>query len=264
MNTPSGLAPIEDEKRLPLADHLRELRQRLIYAMGALGFAFVGAWLFHRQLFAWFMEPYRLGLGFSRPEDAAELAFRGITEPIVVYLKTAGVAALLLAAPFILLQIWLFVAPGLYRHERRMALPFLSSAYLFFLGGVAFCRYVVLEPAIAVLIGFGDSNTVANIMMEDYFSFAARMLIVFGVLFELPVAISFLSWARIVTARGLIAVWRYAIVVAFVVGGMLTPPDPLTQLALAVPLTLLYVLSIGLAWLIERSRADAPPVPESP
>lgn len=249
-------APETEDVRLPLSEHLKELRTRAIHAVVAFVVAFLACWFVHKTVFAWFMEPYRDGMLAVTGNADERLFFRGVTEPILVYLKSTAMAATLIALPFAMLQVWLFVAPGLYRHERRLALPFVSSAYLFFVGGALFCRYVVLTPAITVLIGMGDENTLAQIMMEDYLSFISRMMLVFGLLFELPVAISFLAWTGIVTHEGLLRNWRYAIVVAFVVGGILTPPDPLTQTALAVPLVVLYFLSTGVAWLITRSRAS--------
>jgi sec-independent protein translocase protein TatC len=243
-----------DDARLPLSEHLVELRTRAIRSVLGFLVAFIVAWIFHKEIFAWFMEPYRDGMFAVTGEADEKLFFRGVTEPFLVYLKSSAMGATLLALPFAMLQVWLFVAPGLYRHERRLALPFVTSAYVFFLGGALFCRYLVLEPAITVLIGIGDDNTLAQIMMEDYLSFASRMMLVFGLLFELPVAISFLAWTGIITHVGLLKNWRYSVVVAFVVGAMLTPPDPLTQTALAVPLVVLYFLSTGVAWMITRSR----------
>ncbi|MFT5991641.1 MAG: sec-independent protein translocase protein TatC, partial [Bradymonadia bacterium] len=120
--------------------------------------------------------------------------------------------------------------------------------------GVAFCRYVVLDPAVDALIGFGGESTSAEIMMAEYFSFTARMLFIFGVMFELPVATSFFAIVGLLTHRGLFRNWRYAIVAAFVFGAMFTPPDPLTQIALAVPLVGLYGVAILLAYFITKAR----------
>lgn len=248
------MSEVDDEKRLPFTEHLRELRDRLIWSVGAILVGFLAAWAFHEELFYWLMEPYIAGAGELYPEFTEAIAFRSPIEPIVVYLKTSLLVAVICTLPFILWQTWLFVAPGLYKHERRMAVPFLGSSILCFVGGALFCRYLVLEPALTVLLGMGGSYASPNIMMQEYFGFTSRMLLVFGLLFELPVAISFLSLIGLVTHRGLIRNWRYAILIAFVVGAMLTPPDPLTQMALAVPLAVLYLLSIIIAYFITTSR----------
>jgi sec-independent protein translocase protein TatC len=245
-----------EEKRLPFTEHLRELRTRtlriVLYVVAGFGIG----WAFHESLFLWLMEPYLDAIG-AFDEDATGISFRSLIEPVVVYLKTALVFGALVAMPAVLTELWLFVAPGLYKNERRLAFPFLLASIVFFTGGAAFCRYVVLAPANFVLLGFGGDHATPVIMMEEYFSFTARLLFVFGALFELPVVVSFLSMVGILDHRFLIKHWRIALVAAFVIGAVLTPPDPLTQIALAVPLVILYGLSIVLAWMISRKRVEA-------
>jgi len=252
-----------EEFKQPFSEHLRELRRRLVFCVGYIVAGFGVAWFFHQPLFTWLMEPYVQGMSALHPELDRLISFRSVIEPIVVYLKTALLASLIAVMPLILHQLWLFVAPGLYDHERRLALPFLAMSFVCFIGGAVFCRYIVLEPAITVLVGAGGVNTSPNIMMQEYFSFTSKMLLVFGFLFELPVVITFLSLVGAVTHRGLIRNWRYALLAAFVVGAMLTPPDPLTQLAMAVPLVLLYAISILIAYVITRGRErrEAPTPP---
>ena len=245
-----------DEKRLPFTEHLRELRSRTMRASGYFIVAILVAWLFHEELFVWIKAPFDVGALAAGVSEDGLLAFRGVTEPVIVYLKVAAIVGGLAAMPFVLLEAWLFVAPGLYKRERRLALPFLFASVVCFLGGVAFCRYVVLEPAITVLLGMGGTGTEATIMMAEYLSFTATMLFIFGLMFELPVATSFAAVLGLVSHRGLIRNWKYAVVGAFIVGAMATPPDPLTQVALAVPLCLLYGLSILLAYLITTSRGQ--------
>lgn len=246
-----------DEKRLPFTEHLRELRTRtiraVVYAIVAVG----AAWAFHEQLFLWIKQPYDAGVLAAGAAEDARLAFRGVTEPVIVYLKVSGIVGGLVAMPFMLLEAWLFIAPGLYRKERRLAIPFLLASIVCFLGGVAFCRYIVLEPAITVLIGMAGDGTEATIMMNEYLSFTAMSLLVFGLMFELPVATSFAAMLGLVTHRGLIRNWKYAVVAAFVLGAAFTPPDPLTQVALALPLCVLYGISILLAYTITQARGEA-------
>lgn len=246
-----------DEKRLPFTEHLRELRTRTIRAAAYGIVAVIVAWAFHEPLFLWIKQPYDAGILAAGAAEDARLAFRGVTEPVIVYLKVSGIVGGLAAMPLILLELWLFIAPGLYRRERRMAVPFLLASIVCFLGGVAFCRYLVLEPAITVLIGMGGEGTEAAIMMNEYLSFTAMTLLVFGLMFELPVVTSFAASLGIITHRGLLRNWKYSVVAAFVLGAMFTPPDPLTQVALAVPLVMLYGLSIVLAYFITQARGEA-------
>lgn len=248
--------PDIDDERLPFTEHLRELRTRTIRAVVAVVLAFGVSWLFHERLFEWLMSPYADSVSSAMPDAPEYLAFKSLLEPFVVYLKTSLSLGVIVAMPYVLFEAWLFVAPGLYKHERQLALPFIVLTCFFFGGGVLFARYVVLEPAITVLMGFAGAAASPAIMMQEYFAFTTRMLLVFGLLFELPVAIAFLSALGLVTHVGLIRNWRYAVVISFVVGAMLTPPDPLTQTALAVPLSLLYILSIGISYLITKRREE--------
>ncbi len=247
-----------DEKRMPFTEHIRELRTRMLWALAAMSIAFGFAWVYREALFGWLMEPYRAGVVAVHPDATQLLQFRSLMEPFVVYLKTSLLVAGIASAPFALYQAWMFVAPGLYARERRIALPFLFASLVCFFGGVAFCRYVVLEPSVTVLLKMGGVHTSAAIMMAEYYSFISMLLLAFGFFFELPVVIGFLALVGLVNTGMLIRFWRYAFVGAFVVGAILPSPDIFTQSALAIPLIALYTLSIGLTWLIERSRKPAP------
>lgn len=238
----------------PLAEHLRELRTRFIRMFVAVLIAFGVAWFFHEQLFSWLMEPYRLAMTKRFPEQTQYIEFRSLVEPVIVYLKSSLLAAIIAVTPYLLLEIWNFVVPGLYARERKLGVRFLIFTLILFYTGVAFCRYVILDPAIDVLLGFGSVDTSPSIMMQEYFDFTSRMLFIFGALFELPVVITFLALTGILTHEPLIRHWRIAVVVMFVVGAIMTPPDPLTQAALAVPLIALYGISIIIAWVITKSR----------
>lgn len=249
----------EDEKRLPFVEHLRELRTRTIRAVLYVVVGFGIGWAFHEPVFQWLTAPYNAAIAGLETTTGIALAYRSVTEPIVVYLKTALIAGTLLALPLVFLEVWLFVAPGLYKSERRLAFPFLIATLICFGGGVLFCRYLAFEPALYALLRFSGEGTTASIMMGEYFSFTTRLLVVFGVLFELPVAVSFLSMIGVVRPSLLIRNWRYALVIAFVVGAIFTPPDPLTQIALAVPLSILYGVSILLSWLIWRGKESETP-----
>ncbi len=255
MNTDVGTTP--EPAAMTLVEHLRELRLRTVHAAVAAVVGVIVGWVFHEQVFSWLIDPYNAAMTAYHPELPNTVSFRGIEEPFVVYLKTSVIGGMLVSMPYILLQIWLFVGPGLHDNEKKLVAPFTLATMVCFLGGAAFCRYLVLEPAVGVLISIGGEGTNPNIMMNEYFTFTTRLLLAFGLLFEMPVMITFLSLLNIVSSSFLIRQWRYAVVVAFIAGGALTPPDPLSQAMLAVPLILLYFISIGIAMLIERTRRDA-------
>ena len=249
---------VQELQRQPFSEHLLELRRRLLWSLGIVVVGCLVAFVFREPLYAWLMEPYRQGMAAHfGPEMAEQMAFRSPIEPILVYMKTALLAGFLVTVPLVLHQVWLFVAPGLYDAERRLAWPFLFFTYLFFSGGVLFCRYLVLSPAMTVLLGFAAPDQASpSIMMQDYFAFTSKLLLLFGALFELPVVMAFLALIGVVTSAGLRKQWRIAVVGAFVVGAMLTPPDPLTQIALAIPMVCLYGLSIVVVWIIEGRRSQ--------
>ena len=244
-----------DEARLPFTEHLRELRTRTMRMVAYVVVSFGIAWMFRIEIFTWFVQPYYVATLSSSEVRFSDLSYISLIEPIVVYLKCTLTASVLASMPLILTEIWLFVAPGLYRKEKRLAAPFLAFSIVFFLGGVLFCRYLVMELAIDVLLKFADEPATGIITMGEYFSFASRLFLVFGLFFEMPVAISFFAVLGLVTHRTLIQHWRIAVVGSVIVGAMLTPPDPITQLALAVPMVTLYGLSIFLAYLITKAKA---------
>jgi sec-independent protein translocase protein TatC len=276
---PGGQAPklqpkhSHDELRMPFLEHLRELRTRLMYCVISVVVCFLGCYAFHEEIFHWLLEPYEIAIrelptGFQNavlaavpnsgvaltPVNVGEIYYGGLTGPFFVYLKTALLAGLVLSVPVIFWQLWLFIAPGLYQHEKRLAAPFVIGTTAFFVMGAAFCRYVVLGPAVKVLLAVGAWNTEPLIMMDDYFGLTSRFILVFGAVFEMPIVIMFLAMFGIVTHRGLIKQWRIAIVAAFVVGALLTPPDPFTQTALAIPMVVLYALSTGIAYVFTTRR----------
>ena len=244
-----------EQQRAPLREHIGELRTRLVRSMIVLVVAVLVAWFFHEQLFAWLMAPYTKAMQTKFPDVPHYIEYRSLTEPLVVYLKTSMVVGGLLGMPYVLYEIWKFVIPGLYKEERKLATIFLIATMICFFGGVLFCRYLVLDPAVQVLLGIGATNTNASIMMNEYFDFTSRILFVFGLLFELPVVISFLALMGMVSHTWLLSKWRYAVVIMVIVSAILTPPDPVSQMLLAVPLTVLYFVSVGIAWIFSKRRA---------
>ncbi len=184
-----------------------------------------------------------------------------MTEAFFTKLKVSAIAALFAASPIIFFQAWRFVAPGLYESEKRLALPFAVAASFFFVLGASFCYWLVFPVGFRFFLAEYESISVApQIRISEYLSFASRMLLAFGVTFELPVVTFFLARLGVVTHRTLLGTWRYATVVIFVVAAMLTPgPDVASQLLMATPLLVLYWLSIGVAWLVARPAPAAVP-----
>ncbi|MFS0771852.1 twin-arginine translocase subunit TatC [Sphingomonas sp. 1P08PE] len=241
-----------DDSKAPLLDHLLELRRRLLYCIAALIVTFGVSFYFSETIFAFLVQPLlRAGQG--------TLIYTEIFEAFFVQVKVAFFAAMMLAFPVIANQLWQFVAPGLYRKEKRALLPFLFATPVLFLMGAAMAYYVAIPMALHFLLGFdgvvGGVKREALPAIGNYLSFIMQFLFGFGLSFLLPVLLMLLERAGIVTRKGLIAARRYAIVGATAVAAVLTPPDLMSQVLLAVPLILLYELAIIGIWFTERKRA---------
>lgn len=233
---------------MPLTAHLEELRWRLVKAAGATVVAFALTYGFANSIFHFLTAPLVETLG-----EQVALIGTGVTEAFFTKLKVSLIAALFLASPVIFFQIWRFIAPGLYEHEKGYALPFVVFATLFFLMGAAFCFYAVFPVAFTFFVAEFDSIGVdATLRITEYLSFSSRMLLAFGVIFEMPVFTFFLARIGLVDHRMMIRWARYAIVVIFVVAAVLTPPDAASQVMMAVPMVFLYALSIGIAFVFQK------------
>jgi len=240
-----------DETRAPLLDHLLELRRRLLWSIAALAVAFGICLYFARPIFAFLVQPLvRAGQG--------KIIYTQIFEAFFVEIKVAFFAAVMLAFPVIANQLWQFVAPGLYRSEKQALLPFLWATPILFLSGAALAYYVAIPVALHFLLGFqgnlGGIQQEALPAVGNYLSFVMQFLFGFGLAFLLPVLLMLLERAGIITRRQLITGRRYAIVGAFAVAAVLTPPDIGSQLLLAIPLMILYELAIIGIWFTERKR----------
>lgn len=232
---------MSDEK-LPLTTHLEELRKRLIISLIAIGAGFVCAYFFAAELFQILSRPLQTIL----PEGNSFI-FTGVAEGFFTYLKVAFFGGLFLACPVILFQIWRFVAPGLYSHEKNYALPFVMLSSLCFAGGTLFGYLYVLPIAFKFFLGFNTAGIKMMPSMREYLSFSCKFLLAFGLVFELPVFILFLSKLGLVTDRQLRANRRFVLVGVFAVSAFLTPPDVVSQILMAVPLIVLYEISIMVA-----------------
>ncbi|MDB5703210.1 MAG: MttB family protein [Sphingomonas bacterium] len=250
-------APVDDldASRAPLLDHLIELRRRLLYCIAALVVAFAGCFYFAEQIFAFLLQPL-LRAGQNT------VIYTQIFEAFVVQVKVAFFASMMLSFPVIANQLWQFVAPGLYRQEKKALLPFLLATPLLFLTGAAMAYYIAVPMALHFLLSFqGDVGGVhreALPAVGNYLSFVMQFLFGFGLAFLLPVLLMLLERAGIVTRKQLVSARRYAIVAAFAIAAVLTPPDIGSQLLLAIPLCLLYEVALIGIWFTERKRAKAP------
>ena len=231
-----------------LKPHLIELRKRLGLSVLAVFIAFIIAFVFHENILEWITAPLNDALAqvakISKKAADGMVTTNQVGGAFFVALKVSFFAGLLGALPIILYQIWLFVAPGLYSNEKKMILPFVVGGTLMFFIGVLFAYYVVTPFGFQFLITFGSFLYTPLINIEDYVGFFTKIMMGFGLAFELPVFAYFLALLGLVTDRTLIDFFKYAILIIFVVAALLTPPDILTQLLMAAPLVLLYGVSI--------------------
>jgi sec-independent protein translocase protein TatC len=242
-----------DETQAPLLDHLIELRRRLLYCVAALAVTFVIGFYFSREIFGFLVRPLAAA-------GQNKVVFTEIFEAFFVQIKVAFFAALMLSFPVVANQLWQFVAPGLYRKEKRALLPFLLATPVLFLAGASLAYFVAIPTALHFLLGYqgpvGSGVIVEPLpAMSKYLDNIMQFLFAFGISFLLPVLLMLLERAGIVTYEQLKGAWRYAVVAAFAIAAVLTPPDVMSQLLLAVPLVGLYFLSIVGIWFTHRRRA---------
>jgi len=244
---------------MPLTAHLEELRWRLIRALIAISIGFAGCYYFAEGLFAFLTEPL-LALNRETGGDAVHLIGTGVVEAFFTKLKVCFLAAVFVSSPVSLYQLWLFIAPGLLDQEKRYAKPFVFFGTIFFLCGAAFCYYFVLPVGYRFFVEqYGSIRVDPQIRISEYLTFTSRMLLAFGVTFELPVVTFFLARLGFVTSAMMIHYLRYAVLVIFIVAAVLTPgPDVASQLLMATPLLFLYGISIGVAHVFAKPRATPP------
>lgn len=245
------------DKPQPLIHHLIELRQRLIYAMIGFFAAFIFCYMYSEEIFIFLVEPLATLLQDKGPR---RLIYTGLTEAFLTYVKVAAFAASFISFPIIASQIWMFIAPGLYRKERKVFVPLLIATPILFIIGAAFAYYVIFPAAYAFFLSFETPGSTGHLPIQleakinEYLSFVMRLIFAFGMSFELPILLTLLANVGMVTSQSLIEKWRFAIVGIFIVAAIITPPDILSMIGLAIPLIILYGVSILMVRLVEKRR----------
>ena len=247
-----------DDRSLSFWEHLDELRARLIRGVVAYVAGVTVVWTFRDPILAWLWKPFADSWREQKIQGDPALHFAAPSDIFAAYLKLSMIGGLLVAAPFIFWQLWMFIAPGLYAKEKKFVLPFVVSSSVLFVGGGLFGWRVAFPITFGYFLELAGSATGAGIQMQpvvmipEYLDFVGQMLLAFGLVFELPLLILFLSMAGIVNWLQLWNFGRWFILVAFTVGAIVTPPDTTSQLVMSIPLCLLYFVSIGLAWMFGK------------
>jgi sec-independent protein translocase protein TatC len=241
----------EQDKELPLITHLVELRQRLMYVLLIILGIFLGLFYFANDLYTYLSTPLTALL----PEGTSMIA-TDVTSPFFAPFKLTLVAAIFAAMPFILHQIWGFIAPGLYQHEKKFAVPLLASSIFLFYAGIAFAYFVVFPLIFGFFTSVGPENVAVMTDISSYLNFVLKLFFAFGIVFEIPIATLLLIWSGAATVKGLRNKRAYVIVGCFVLGMLLTPPDVISQSLLALPMWLLFEAGIILGVIFVKPAKD--------
>lgn len=246
----------EPPAAMPLTEHLRELRSRLVKAGIAIGLGMVVGWIYYAELFAWLSAPFSGAVDQARAEGReVTLALTGVADPFVLQMQIAAMAGVVLSSPIWLYQLWRFVTPGLHRNERRWAFAFVAVATPLFLAGVALA-YAVLPLGLQVLLGFTPDNVENIVSVDRYLSFFLRTVLVFGVGFLVPLMLVLLNFAGVLPGRKLLSWWRWIILGVMLFAAVATPTgDPINLVLLAGPILILVAVAVGIALLNDRRRA---------
>ena len=242
-----------EEDKSPFTEHLGELRDRLVRSFIAVGVGFVTAYCFKEKLFEFLTAPLVQAMAEA---GNAKLIFTGLPEAFFTYLKVSLLAGIVVATPVIFYEFWMFVSPGLYRNEKKYLIPIVILSIFFFLVGSSFGYFIVFPYGFRFFLGFATETIQAMPSMKEYLSFASKMLLAFGFVFELPLVLTFMARMGLVSVAFLKKNRKYAILVFFVGAALITPPDVITQIMMALPLMILYEISIIGAGIFGKKRED--------
>lgn len=246
-----------NENKQPLLAHLVELRSRLIKTMIMITLLFFIFYLFADNIYNFLVQPYANAV---EGEEGRRLIFTALHETFFTYIKVALFAALFISLPFLLIQLWIFVAPGLYKNEKNVVVPYLFATPILFILGSALVYYLIMPLAIKFFLSFESigGNGALPIQLEakvnEYLSLIMRLILAFGLCFQLPVALTLMARVGLVSSEGLKKNRKYVIVGIFAIAAILTPPDPISQIGLGIPILLLYELSIIAVSFIEKRK----------
>jgi sec-independent protein translocase protein TatC len=257
---------MDDNDKIPFTAHLEELRRRLVICAVAVGVGFVVSYGFRKQLFDILVAPLTTAM-----QSGDTLIYTNLPEAFFTFLKVSLIAGLMVASPVIIYQFWMFVAPGLYDREKKLLLPIIFLSSLFFIGGSLFGYFIVFPWGFKFFLGFATETIRPMPSMKEYLSFSSKLLLAFGLVFELPLVLTFMARLGLVTVPFLKKNRKYAILLFFVGAAIITPPDVVTQIMMAFPLMLLYEISILGAKLFgkkpateeEETESAAPPPEET-
>lgn len=249
-----GSRRVGDPNQMSILEHLEELRSRLVKAAVSVLAGFIVAYAFSKQIYEFVVIPARDAL-----PEGTRLAYTGIADPFILYLKVSLLAGLFISAPLVLFQFWLFVSPGLYRKEKKWAIPFVAGATFFFTLGGAFAYKAILPFACRYFIGVGEeAGFMPVITVRELLGFELQLILGTALFFELPIVILFLTRIGIVTPAFLWHYFPHTMVGLWFLAAWVTPPDVLSMMLVGFPMTLLYLLSIGISWLFLPGRTRAP------
>ena len=241
----------EDEK-IPFTEHLTELRDRLVRCFIAVGVGFVVAYCFKEKLFELLMAPLVKAMGENQ-----RMIFTGLPEAFFTYLKVSLLTGIVVAVPVLFYEFWMFVSPGLYRQEKRFLVPVVILSIVFFIIGSGFGYFVVFPYGFQFFLGFASETIQAMPSMKEYLGFASKMLLAFGFVFELPLVLTFMARMGLVSVGFLTKNRKYAVLIFFAGAALITPPDVVTQIMMAIPLMILYEISILGARIFGKKTGDS-------
>ena len=239
-----------DDKQ-PFLGHLEELRRRLVICAIAVGIGFIISYVFAKQLFSYLILPLTKVL----PDDS-RLIFTNLPDMFIAYIKVALVAGIILAIPIIFYQLWMFLAPALYQKEKKYIIPFVLFSSILFVAGSLFGYLVVFPYGFKFFVSFATEDIQALPSVKQYFSFAIRLLLAFGLVFEMPIVVLFITKIGLITPDSMKKFRKFAILCSFILSAILTPPDVATQLMMALPIIILYEISIFLSKAIYRKKEE--------